>query len=48
MGEVPGCNSIPKSTTLCGVVQVAHLEKHPHTRTLPEVDLSLVSPRPQG
>ena len=48
MGEVPGCNSIPKSTTLYGGSQVAHLERHPHTRTLPEVDLSLVSPRPLG
>ena len=28
------------------VVQVAHLEKHPHTRILLEVDPSLVSPRP--
>ena len=47
MGEVRGCNSIPKSTTLCGG-SLAHLEKHPHTRTLVEVDLSLVSSRPLG
>ena len=46
MGEVSGCNSIPKSITPVEVVQVDHLEKHPHTRTLLEVDLSLVSPRP--
>ena len=48
MGEVPGCNSIPMSTTSVEVVQVAHLEKHPHTSILLEVDLSLVSPRPPG
>ena len=48
MGEVPGCNSIPKSTTHMEVVHVAHLEKHPHTRTLLEIDLSLVSPRLLG
>ena len=48
MVEVPGCNSIPKSTTHVEVVQVAHLEKHPHIRTLLEVDPSLTSPRPQG
>ena len=30
------------------VVQVAHLEKHPHTRILLEVDPSLISPRPLG
>ena len=33
MGEVPGCNSIPNSITSVEAVQVAHLEKHPHTRT---------------
>ena len=48
MGEEPGCNLIPKSTTLVEVVQLAHLEKHPHIHTLLEVDLSLVSPRPLG
>ena len=48
MGEVPGCNSMPKSTTLCGVVQVTHMEKHPHNRTLPKVDPSMVSPHPLG
>ena len=31
-----------------GSVKVAHLEKHPHNRTLLEVDPSLVSPRPLG
>ena len=48
MGEVPGCNSIPKSTSPVEAVQVAHLEKHTHTHTLLEVDLSMVSPRPRG
>ena len=48
MGEVPGCNSIPKSTTPVEVVQVAHLKKHLHTRTLLEVDVSLVSSHPLG
>ena len=48
MGEVPGCNSIPNLQPSVEVVQVVHLEKHPHTRILLEVDLSLVSPRPLG
>ena len=37
--------SLPPSVE---VVQVAHLEKHPHICTLLEVDLSLLSPRPLG
>ena len=48
MGEVPGCNSIQSLLPSVEAVQVAHLEKHPHTRILLEVDLSLVSPRPLG
>ena len=48
MGELPGCNSIPKSTSLCGGNPGSSSGKHPHTRTLLEVDLSLVSPRPLG
>ena len=48
MGELPGCNSISKSTSLCGGNPGSSSEKHPHTRTLLEVDLSLVSPRPLG
>ena len=48
MGEVPGCNSIPKSTTPAEAIPVAHPEKHPHTCRLVEVDLSPVSPCPLG
>ena len=48
MGEVPGCNSIPKSTTSMEAIPIAHPEKHPHTRKLLKVDLSPVSPRPLG
>ena len=48
MGEVPECNSILSLLPSVEAVQVAHLEKHPHTSTLLGVDLSLVSPRPLG
>ena len=48
MGEVPGCNSIPKSTFLCGGSLGSSSGKHPHIRTLLKVDLSLLSPRPLG
>ena len=48
MGEVPGCKSIPKSTTLCGGSPGSSSGKHQHTRKLLEVDLSLVSPHPLG
>ena len=48
MGKVPECNSIPKSTTLYGGSPGSSSGKHPHTRILLEVDLSLVSPRPPG
>ena len=48
MGKVPGCNSIPKSTTLRGGSRGSSFGKHLHARKLLEVDLSLVSPRPLG
>ena len=50
MGDVPGCNSIPKSTTLYGGSpgSLSEKKKHPHTHKLLEVDLSLVSPSPLG
>ena len=48
MGEVPGCNSIPKSTILYGGSPGSSSGKRPHTRKPLEVDLSLVSPRPLG
>ena len=48
IGEVPGCNLIPKSTTLCGGNPGSSSEKNPHTRKLLEVDLSPVSSRPLG
>ena len=48
MGEVSGCNSIPNSTSLYGGSPGSSSGKHPHTRTLLEVDLSLVSPCPLG
>ena len=49
MGEIPGCNSIPKSTSLCGGSSGSSSEKkHPHIHTLLEVGPSLTSPRPLG
>ena len=48
MGEVPDVTRYRSLLPFVEVVQVAHLEKHPHTRILLEVDLSLVSPRPPG
>ena len=45
MVVVPGCNSILKSTSLCGGSPGS---SSPHIRKLLKVDLSLVSPRPLG
>ena len=47
MGEIPGRNSIPKSTTLCGGSPGSSSGKT-STRTLLEVDPSMVSPHPLG
>ena len=46
MGELPGCNSIPKSTSLCGGSPDSSSGKHPHIRKPLEVDPSLISPHP--
>ena len=48
MGEVPGVTQYRSLHSYVEVVQVAHMEKHLHTRKPLEVDLSLVSPRPLG
>ena len=48
MGEVPRCNSIPKSTTLCGGSPGSSSGKTSTYMDLLEVDLSLVSPSPLG
>ena len=49
MGDVPGCNSIQKYTFLCGGnPDSSSGKKNPHTRKLPEVDPSPISPRPPG
>ena len=48
MGDVPGCNSMKKSTSLCGGNPVDRLEKRPHTRKPLEVDPNIVSPHSLG
>ena len=48
MGDVPGCNLIPKSTSLCGGSPGSSSGKTSAYSQPLEVDLSLVLPRPLG
>ena len=48
MGDVPGCNSMKISTSLCEVIPVAYPEKDPYTRKPPKVDLNPIFPHSLG
>ena len=48
MGDIPGCNSIQKSTSLCGGNPSSSSEKTSSYSQLPEAYLNLVLPRPSG
>ena len=48
MGEIPWCNSTPKSMSLCGGSPDSSSGKHPNIRKPLEVDPSLISPHPLG